>query len=85
MSVMVFDEEWNKFIRELHKAAREYFQKQLEKSIMLWNELSECLEEHLPKHPEVIHPATKRKQSKQRIHSLVTIRKPMIIRARTCC
>lgn len=34
---------------------------------------------------EPIHPAAKVRYAKQRIHSLVTIRKPMMIRARTCC
>ncbi|GKU81212.1 hypothetical protein NCCP28_06080 [Niallia sp. NCCP-28] len=54
-----------------------------EKLMHTWESLKEEL--LLVHYVEPIHPAAKLKHSKQRIHSLVTIRKPMMIRARTCC
>lgn len=66
---------------EYMEALEDLYQKVVDK----WEEIKELMYDLLPEHPEVIHPAAKLKQSKQRIHSLVTIRKPMMIRARTCC
>jgi hypothetical protein len=57
----------------------------LERALLTWDKLKDFIDHNLPKHPEVIHPAAKVRYAKQRIHSLVTIRKPMMIRARTCC
>lgn len=92
MSVIVFDEmheyqseEIKELINKYHAELRRCARKEVAHILVRLYELWEKLKELLPEHPEVIHPAAKLKQSKQRIHSLVTIRKPMMIRARTCC
>lgn len=61
------------------------FEELYKKVVDKWEEIKKLIYELLPEHPESIHPAAKLKQSKQRIHSLVINRKPLMIRARTCC
>jgi len=75
----------NYVIQIVREAFAKALQIALEKAILLWDGLKDFIESSLPKHPEVIHPATKYKKAKQRFRFLVTSRKPMMIRARNCC